>query len=124
MLLGLTTEDVMLNQRNRARWVTILLVAMVYIMAGAKAFGFNYAATASDTDMLFDLYSFVHSATTGAPAYVICLLGVCWAGQRFWMSAGGGYFRMDIVGSIFIIAAVIFFIKADSILSSMGYTFS
>jgi hypothetical protein len=113
----------MSDRKEGAYWVIILGVAIARITVGTTAFGFSYASTASNTDMMFDLYNFVHNATSGAPGYVLCVVGVILGAMWLCSNRGPaiGSVRMPLI--ILDFAGVIFIIKADSILSSLGYTF-
>ncbi len=101
---------------------TSLLLTLIFVMVAVSAFGFNYAATATDTDMLYDLYSFVHGATTGAPGFSFCLIGIMSGGLFMWGNVVEPTTRLPL--GLFCFLGTIMIIKADSILSTLGYVFT
>lgn len=95
------------------KMLPLILMALCMVFAAGQAMAFNYAATATSTDLLYDLYNFVNIAATGAPAYAICLIGVISAGYCLW--------KQMIIPCLGVFAAVICIIKCNTILSTLGY---
>jgi hypothetical protein len=94
-----------------------LLMAMTLVMVAGNAFGFTYGAgNPGTTDLMYDLFNFTSNAVTGAPAYAFGMIGVCVGGYMLW--------KQQIVPAIGVFACLICVIRCNTILTSLGYTFS
>ena len=110
--MRLTTNSI----TDRRSMTPLILMAACIVLQAANAMALTYGATAANGDFMYDIYNFVYMATTGAPAYGICILGICVAGYMLWKS--------QIVACFGVFVALLCIIKCNSILNSMGYCFN
>lgn len=95
----------------------LALAVVAVVMSAASVLGFDGTTVMSDNTALFyDLGEFVQKAATGPAAYAFLVVGICVGGYMIWNS--------KIVQALGVFTALICIIKFNSLLMTLGYTFS